>query len=157
MIKTFIKRTLRWYFTKNALPYWCMLLMDSSIYVAGEDCRSDAFGLCQSHFKLIRTQRPIKFNLCGFISPDDCVRNMMLWASRGWYRMSPLSVIAWRSFAVHCSIALSLLPWLLKPPGSMTPLSTFRFPFSVNPGRINQKRISDKRVRNQTGSEQHIQ
>lgn len=32
-IEAFIKRTLRWYFTKNALPYWCMLLMDSAIIV----------------------------------------------------------------------------------------------------------------------------
>jgi FlaA1/EpsC-like NDP-sugar epimerase len=35
---------------------------------------SDAVGLA----KLIRTQRPIKYSLCGFISPDDFVRNMML-------------------------------------------------------------------------------
>ena len=34
MISAFIKRTIRWYFTKNALPYWCMLLMDSCIFVA---------------------------------------------------------------------------------------------------------------------------
>ena len=34
MIIAFIKRTIRWYFTKNALPYWCMLLMDSCIFVA---------------------------------------------------------------------------------------------------------------------------
>ena len=34
MISAFIKRTIRWYFTKNALPYWCMLLMDSCILVA---------------------------------------------------------------------------------------------------------------------------
>ena len=34
MILAFVKRTLRWYFTKNALPYWCMLLMDSCILVA---------------------------------------------------------------------------------------------------------------------------
>ena len=34
MISAFVKRTLRWYFTKNALPYWCMLLMDSCIFVA---------------------------------------------------------------------------------------------------------------------------
>ena len=33
MISAFIKRTIRWYFTKNALPYWCMLLMDSCILV----------------------------------------------------------------------------------------------------------------------------
>ena len=35
---------------------------------------SDGVGLA----KLIRTQRPVRFNLCGFISPDDFVRNMML-------------------------------------------------------------------------------
>ena len=201
MILAFIKRTIRWYFTKNALPYWCMLLMDSCIFVASglliywilhrtlgifenrievlyslllymlvswigarlfhtyqgviryssfvdlihlayanllsllislvlsevfeyyqialftglnqteilimffiatlamwgirilvkivfdvvssdERTRrvliygalSDAVGLA----KLIRTQRPIKYSLCGFISPDDFVRNMML-------------------------------------------------------------------------------
>ena len=201
MIIAFIKRTIRWYFTKNALPYWCMLLMDSCILVASglliywilhrtlgifenrievlysllvymlvswigarlfhtyqgviryssfvdlihlayanllsllislvlsevfeyyqialftglnqteilitffiatlamwgirilvkivfdvvssdERTRrvliygalSDAVGLA----KLIRTQRPIKYSLCGFISPDDFVRNMML-------------------------------------------------------------------------------
>ena len=201
MIIAFIKRTIRWYFTKNALPYWCMLLMDSCIFVASglliywilhrtlgifenrievlysllvymlvswigarlfhtyqgviryssfvdlihlayanllsllislvlsevfeyyqialftglnqteilitffiatlvmwgvrilvkivfdvvssdERTRrvliygalSDAVGLA----KLIRTQRPIKYSLCGFISPDDFVRNMML-------------------------------------------------------------------------------
>ena len=201
MILAFIKRTIRWYFTKNALPYWCMLLMDSCILVASglliywilhrtlgifenrievlyslllymlvswigarlfhtyqgviryssfvdlihlayanllsllislvlsevfeyyqiaslsglnqteilitffiatlamwgirilvkivfdvvssdERTRrvliygalSDAVGLA----KLIRTQRPIKYSLCGFISPDDFVRNMML-------------------------------------------------------------------------------
>jgi len=34
MILAFVKRTIRWYFTKNALPYWCMLLMDSCILVA---------------------------------------------------------------------------------------------------------------------------
>ena len=34
MISAFVKRTIRWYFTKNALPYWCMLLMDSCILVA---------------------------------------------------------------------------------------------------------------------------
>ena len=34
MISAFIKRTIRWYFTKNALPYWCMLLVDSCILVA---------------------------------------------------------------------------------------------------------------------------
>ena len=34
MISAFVKRTIRWYFTKNALPYWCMLLMDSCIFVA---------------------------------------------------------------------------------------------------------------------------
>ncbi len=34
MMIAFVKRTLRWYFTKNALPYWCMLLMDSCIFVA---------------------------------------------------------------------------------------------------------------------------
>ena len=200
-IEAFIKRTLRWYFTKNALPYWCMLLMDSAIIVGAglgtywilnrtqsifdnrievlysllvytlvswigarlfhtyqgvvryasfidlmhlayanglslllslglselfesyqiamftglnqteivltfffatlamwgvrilvktvydvvsSDNRtrrvliygalSDGVGLA----KLIRTQRPIRFNLCGFISPDDFVRNMML-------------------------------------------------------------------------------
>ena len=33
-IKSFFKKLLRWYFTKNALPYWCMLLMDSCIFVA---------------------------------------------------------------------------------------------------------------------------
>ena len=201
MILAFIKRTIRWYFTKNALPYWCMLLVDSCILVASglliywvlhrtlgifenrievlyslllymlvswigarlfhtyqgviryssfvdlihlayanllsllislvlsevfeyyqialftglnqteilitffiatlvmwgirilvkivfdvvssdERTRrvliygalSDAVGLA----KLIRTQRPIKYSLCGFISPDDFVRNMML-------------------------------------------------------------------------------
>ena len=201
MIIAFIKRTIRWYFTKNALPYWCMLLVDSCILVASglliywilhrtlgifenrievlysllvymlvswigarlfhtyqgviryssfvdlihlayanllsllislvlsevfeyyqialftglnqteilitffiatlvmwgvrilvkivfdvvssdERTRrvliygalSDAVGLA----KLIRTQRPIKYSLCGFISPDDFVRNMML-------------------------------------------------------------------------------
>ena len=201
MISAFVKRTIRWYFTKNALPYWCMLLMDSCIFVASglliywilhrtlgifenrievlysllvymlvswigarlfhtyqgviryssfvdlmhlayanllslvislvlsevfeyyqialfaglnqteilitffiatlamwavrilvktvfdvvssdERARrvliygalSDAVGLA----KLIRTQRPVKYSLCGFISPDDFVRNMML-------------------------------------------------------------------------------
>ena len=201
MIIAFIKRTIRWYFTKNALPYWCMLLMDSCILVASGlliywvlnrtqsifDNRievlysllvymlvswigarlfhtyqgviryssfvdlmhlayanfislaislvlSEVFeyyqiaslsGLNQSEIlftffiatlvmwgvrilvkivfdvvssdertrrvliygalsdavglaKLIRTQRPIKYSLCGFISPDDFVRNMML-------------------------------------------------------------------------------
>ena len=34
MISAFVKRTIRWYFTKNALPYWCMLLVDSCILVA---------------------------------------------------------------------------------------------------------------------------
>ena len=34
MVKEYIKRSVRWYFTKNALPYWCMLLMDSGIFVA---------------------------------------------------------------------------------------------------------------------------
>ena len=34
MITAFVKRTIRWYFTRNALPYWCMLLMDSCIFVA---------------------------------------------------------------------------------------------------------------------------
>ena len=34
MISAFVKRTIRWYFTKNALPYWCMLMMDSCILVA---------------------------------------------------------------------------------------------------------------------------
>ena len=34
MILAFVKRTIRWYFTKNALPYWCMLMMDSCILVA---------------------------------------------------------------------------------------------------------------------------
>ena len=33
-IKSFFRKLLRWYFTKNALPYWCMLLMDSCILVA---------------------------------------------------------------------------------------------------------------------------
>ena len=33
-IKSFFRKLLRWYFTKNALPYWCMLLMDSCIFVA---------------------------------------------------------------------------------------------------------------------------
>ena len=33
-IKSFFRNLLRWYFTKNALPYWCMLLMDSCILVA---------------------------------------------------------------------------------------------------------------------------
>ena len=201
MIIAFIKRTIRWYFTKNALPYWCMLLVDSCILVASGlliywvlhrtqnifDNRievlysllvymlvswigarlfhtyqgviryssfvdlihlayanllsllislvlSEVFeyyqiaslsGLNQSEIlftffiatlvmwgvrilvkivfdvvssdertrrvliygalsdavglaKLIRTQRPIKYSLCGFISPDDFVRNMML-------------------------------------------------------------------------------
>ena len=32
-IEAIIKKSLRWYFTKNALPYWCMLLMDSAIIV----------------------------------------------------------------------------------------------------------------------------
>ena len=32
--KSFFRKLLRWYFTKNALPYWCMLLMDSCIFVA---------------------------------------------------------------------------------------------------------------------------
>ncbi len=200
-IKSIFRKLLRWYFTKNALPYWCMLLMDSCIFVASgllvywvlhrtqsifdnrievlyslllymlvgwigsrlfhtyqgviryssfvdlmhlayanllsllislvlselfeyyqialfaglnqteilitffiatlamwgvrilvktvfdvvssdERTRrvliygalSDAVGLA----KLIRTQRPIKYSLCGFISPDDFVRNMML-------------------------------------------------------------------------------
>jgi len=200
-IEAFIKRTLRWYFTKNALPYWCMLLMDSAIIVGAGLCiywilhrtqsifdnrievlysllvytlvswigarlfhtyqgvvryasfidlmhlayanglslllslgLSELFesyqiamftGLNQTEIvltfffatlamwgvrilvktvydvvssdnrtrrvliygalsdgvglaKLIRTQRPIRFNLCGFISPDDFVRNMML-------------------------------------------------------------------------------
>ena len=33
-IKSIFRKLLRWYFTKNALPYWCMLLMDSCIFVA---------------------------------------------------------------------------------------------------------------------------
>ena len=33
-IKSFFRKLLRWYFTKNALPYWCMLLMDSAIFMA---------------------------------------------------------------------------------------------------------------------------
>ena len=37
-IEAFIKRSLRWYFTKNALPYWCMLLMDSAIIVGAGLC-----------------------------------------------------------------------------------------------------------------------
>ena len=201
MISAFVKRTIRWYFTKNALPYWCMLLVDSCILVASGlliywvlhrtqsifDNRIEVFyslllymlvswigarlfhtyqgviryssfvdlihlayanllslfislvlsevfeyyqiaslsGLNQSEIlftffiatlvmwgvrilvkivfdvvssdertrrvliygalsdavglaKLIRTQRPIKYSLCGFISPDDFVRNMML-------------------------------------------------------------------------------
>ena len=201
MIIAFIKRTIRWYFTKNALPYWCMLLVDSCILVASGlliywvlhrtqnifDNRIEVFysllvymlvswigarlfhtyqgviryssfvdlihlayanllslllslvlsevfeyyqialftGLNQTEIlitffiatlamwgirilvkivfdvvssdertrrvliygalsdavglaKLIRTQRPIKYSLCGFISPDDFVRNMML-------------------------------------------------------------------------------
>ena len=200
-IEAFIKRSLRWYFTKNALPYWCMLLMDSAIIVGAGLCTywilnrtqsifanrievlysllvytlvswigarlfhtyqgvvryasfidlmhlasanllslilslvlSELFeyyqitiftGLNQTEIvltfffatlamwgvrilvktvydvvssdnrtrrvliygalsdgvglaKLIRTQRPVRFNLCGFISPDDFVRNMML-------------------------------------------------------------------------------
>ena len=37
-IEAIIKRSLRWYFTKNALPYWCMLLMDSAIIVGAGLC-----------------------------------------------------------------------------------------------------------------------
>ena len=37
-IEAFIKKSLRWYFTKNALPYWCMLLMDSAIIVGAGLC-----------------------------------------------------------------------------------------------------------------------
>lgn len=67
------------------LAMWGVRILVKSVYdVISSDERtrraliygalSDGVGLA----KLIRTQRPIKFNLCGFISPDDFVRNMML-------------------------------------------------------------------------------
>ena len=94
-IEAIIKRSLRWYFTKNALPYWCMLLMDSAIIVGA--------GLC-IYWILNRTQSI-------FDNRIEVLYSLLVYTLVSW-----IGARLFHTYQVHRSDASGLCQWPLTHP-----------------------------------------